>query len=90
MFGSSEGNEQPLAFYYQVETLPILDRVDDANEEIIGKVETSISKRLLPSLFVEQCASIERTAKGKNPRHRRLEMMGLSSKPPDTVLQGGE
>jgi len=90
LFGSSEGVAQPLGFYYQVETLPLVDGGEQGNEEIIGKVETSISKTLLPSLFLEQCALTERSRKPNQWLSRRLaEMLGITTLPRDEVLQGG-
>ena len=90
MFGSSQGVAQSLGFYYQVEILPIVDSRDQINNEMLGKVESSISKTLLPSLFVEQCAVTERSRQSNQWQHRKLaEMLGISTLPKDTVLEGG-
>lgn len=93
MFGSEEGTGQPLDFYYQVEMLPLIVPLDDAeqaNKEIISKVETSVSKTLLPSLFVEQCALTERSRRSDQRPHRQLVgMKGVTTLPEDTILAGG-
>ena len=72
LFGSDQGVEQDLGFYYQVETLPILESAEQVQNEILEQVETSVSKTLLPSLFVEECAVIERTRQKAQIPHRRL------------------
>lgn len=87
LFGTDEGNEQDLGFYYQIETIPILERSEEARGEILDQVETSVSKTLLPSLFLKDCAVTERS---RQVPHRRLEeMLGITTLPVDTVLEGG-
>lgn len=90
LFGSDQGVEQDLGYYYQIETLPILESAEQVQNEILQQVETSVSKTLLPSLFVEECAVIERTRQRAQIPHRRLEeMLGITTLPGDTVLEGG-
>lgn len=90
LFGTDQGVEQDLGFYYQVETLPILESVEQAQNEILDVVETSVITTLLPSLFVEECAVIERARQKALIPHRRLaEMLGITTLPEDTVLEGG-
>jgi hypothetical protein len=91
LFGTDQGVEQDLGFYYQVETLPILESVEQAQNEILDVVETSVITTLLPSLFVEECAVIERSRQKALIPHRRLaEMLGITTLPEDTVLEGVE
>lgn len=90
MFGSDEGTEQSLEFYYQVETLP-LDDAEQATREILDKVETSVSQTLLPSLFSDTCALAARSrmSNEEEPHRQLVEMKGITTLPQDTVLQGG-
>lgn len=90
MFGSTANASQSLNFYYQVEILPIVNGQDQVNKEMLSKVETSVGKTLLPSLFVEQCAVTERARQPNQWLRRKLaEMVGVSTLPKDTVLEGG-
>ncbi len=90
LFGSDQGVEQDLGFYYQVETLPIIENPQQVKSEILEQVESSVSKTLLPSLFLEECAVTERTRQRAQIPHRRLEeMLGITTLPNDNVLAGG-
>lgn len=90
LFGSDGGVNQDLGFYYQVETLPILGGRQDARGEILKLLETSISKTLLPSLFLEDCAVTERSRQRAQEPDRRLEeMLGITTLPEDVVLEDG-
>lgn len=90
LFGADQGVEQELGFFYQIETIPILERSDEARDEILESVETSVSRTLLPSLFLEDCAMTERSRQRARTPHRHLEeMLGISTLPKDTILEGG-
>lgn len=86
LFGSDRGQEQYVEYFYQVETEP-MTTTDDLNE-ILGKIEISISRTIMPELFPDQCAPASRKRRKRAPK-RRLEVMGVGSKPPDNVLDGG-
>jgi hypothetical protein len=86
LFGSDQGQEQYIEYFYQVETQPTTT-IDDLNT-LLGKLETSVSRTIMPELFSDQCAPISRMRRKREPK-RRLEVMGVSSKPPDKVLDGG-
>ncbi|MEM7168363.1 MAG: hypothetical protein AAF581_23150, partial [Planctomycetota bacterium] len=78
MFGSDDGNQVSLEFYYQMETLP-LDNAEQQTREILNKVETSVSKTLLPSLFRDTCALTARSRISNQEPHRQLtEMNGIT------------
>jgi hypothetical protein len=83
IYGSDQGIELPLGFLYQIATSA------NANiEEILGNVESSISRTILPELFADQCAPTRRSRRGRKPT-RRLEVRGVSSLPADKVFIGG-
>jgi hypothetical protein len=85
IYGSDQGIELPLGFLYQIET-----SANASIEEILGNVETSISRTILPELFADQCASITRSREPHERKPtRRLEVRGVSSLPEDKVLNEG-
>ena len=86
LFGSDQGQEQYIEYFYQVETEPTTTAYD--LNLLLGKVEISISRTIMPELFSDQCAPVSRARRKRAPK-RRLEVMGVSSKPPDSVLDGG-
>lgn len=90
LYGSDEGIDQDLGFYYQVETLPILENAEQVQKDILEAVETSVSKTLMPSLLLDDCAVTGRSRQNFHIQHRRLaEMLGITTLPTDTVLEGG-
>jgi hypothetical protein len=88
LFGSNQGDSQSVDYFYQVETEPTMTTAD--MNGLLGKIESSITRTILPELFSDQCAptSMSRKRQQREPI-RRLEVMGVSSIPPDKVLDGG-
>jgi hypothetical protein len=89
LFGSSQGEEQSVDYFYQVETEPTMTSADRTG--VLGEIEISISRTILPELLSEECApaiNVTRMRRKRVPR-RRLEVMGVSSNPADKVFDGG-
>lgn len=86
LYGSDEtGFSQYVSFYYQVETIPLLDATT-VNKELLIPVEDSISRTILPELFAETCAPL---AEARSGSRRFLAARGVSTRPADQVLEGG-
>lgn len=86
LYGSEDPRvSQYLSFYYQVETMPLLDATT-VNNELLIPIEDSISRTILPELFAETCAPL---AEARSGSRRFLTARGLSTRPADQVLEGG-
>jgi hypothetical protein len=85
-FGTDPAEEQDeLEFFYDVEVAPGVT-ADTLNDEILSKLEVAIANSLLPGLFSETCTRRRATVR----RNLQVNLAGISTKPPDTVLEGGE
>lgn len=88
LFGSNQAESQAVDYFYQVETEPTTTTAD--MNGLLGKIEISMSRTILPELFPDQCAptSMSRKRQQREPR-QQLEVMGVSTTPDDKVLDEG-
>ena len=81
--GSTIGDPTLYDFFYQLELVPGLS-VEEINETLLKEIEVAMANALIPDLFPDQC--------GRRRKRRRLQdagsYVGLSTRPPDFVLNG--
>lgn len=85
-FGSTGNSTIALTYNYEVETDPTKN--GDLTGDILPAVESKINDLLLRIVFFPQKCGVADTRKLSLGRQRRLELVGLSSKPLDDVMEG--
>ena len=95
MFGVESSNSTEVAYTFEIE---VTEQANIAN--ILSLLEIAISDSILPVLFVDQCADFVAPSGGRKlmtimssesgmRQRRRLEVVGISLRPEDSVTQQG-
>lgn len=79
-FGSPANASVQIEYTYEIETDP--SKGGDMVDDILPALEQAINEKLLSIFFPLKCGDKE------NDRYRRLDLVGISSRPEEMVLEG--
>jgi hypothetical protein len=88
-FGSTNGDQVQLPFFYQVEAAPGTTETQ-MNGAILGDIEITLLDFMIPVFFSDCRTPTPASGTAENPGSYPGEFVGLSSKPADFVLRGCE